>query len=162
MATPTYTLIDSTVLSSAASSVTFSSITQDFRDLIFVAVSTTSAGGSRFGRINGDSGTNYSYVVMSADGSSTYSYNNSTDRLYQDFTTSASTTTAATAIWQFMDYSATDKHKTILMRDGGADKAVQAFAQRWANTSAVTSLTFSVNTGNFNTGSTFYLYGIEA
>lgn len=158
----TYDLLDSVTLSSSASSVTFSSITQDYRDLIFVAVSTTSAGGSRFGRVNGDSGTNYSYVMMQTDGSSAGSYKNSTDRLYQDFTTSASTTVPATAIWQFMDYSATDKHKTLLMRDGGADKAVQALAQRWANTSAITSLTFSTNTGNFNAGSQFSIYGVAS
>lgn len=158
----TYDLLESVTLSSSAASVTFSSIDQSYRDLIFVAVSTTSAGGSRFGRVNGDSGTNYSYVMMSGSFSSTYSYQASTDRLYQDFTTSASTTIPATAVWQFMDYSATDKHKTILMRDGGADKAVQALAQRWANTSAITSLTFSVNTGNFNVGSQFSIYGVAA
>lgn len=158
----TYDLLDSVTLSSSASSVTFSSIDQSYRDLIFVAVSTTSAGGSRFGRVNGDSGTNYSYVVMIGYGSSTYSYSGSTDRLYQDFATSASTTNPATAVWQFMDYSATDKHKTLIMRDGGADKAVQAFAQRWANTSAITSLTFSVNTGNFNVGSQFSIYGVAS
>jgi hypothetical protein len=59
-----------------------------------------------------------------------------------------------------MDSSATDKHKTILQRSNRAGANVQAQAHRWANTSAVTSITALVPGGSFASSSKFYLYGI--
>jgi hypothetical protein len=62
-----------------------------------------------------------------------------------------------------MDYSATDKHKTILARDAGGNAAqAGAIASRWANSAAVTSATVVNTGGNFNSGSTFSLYGVIA
>ncbi len=85
MATPTYHLIDSTVLSSSASSVTFSSISQDYRDLILVATGTTSTATYRAVQLNGDTGSNYSYVNAAGDGSATNSYAGTTTRIFWDF-----------------------------------------------------------------------------
>jgi hypothetical protein len=66
----------------------------------------------------------------------------------------------------FLDYSATDKHKTTLTRSGYSDLSsvatVEATAIRWANTAALTSIVFSTNVGSFSTGSTFALYGIAS
>ena len=62
-----------------------------------------------------------------------------------------------------MDYSATDKHKTMLSRGGSSSFGVGMNAGRWANTSAVTSVLVIGQSGlDFAAGSTFYLYGIEA
>ena len=58
----------------------------------------------------------------------------------------------------FMDYSATDKHKTVLIRANHPGETV-ACAGRWANTAAITSIT--INTAStFVIGSVFSLYGI--
>jgi hypothetical protein len=61
-----------------------------------------------------------------------------------------------------MDFSATDKHKTFLSRNGQAAGLVIATAGRWANTSAVTSMSVNINSGTFSTGHTFNLYGVIA
>jgi hypothetical protein len=63
-----------------------------------------------------------------------------------------------------MDYSATDKHKTVLSRNNVAGGGVDAFANRWANTAAITSVEVRVSTGGqfFATPTTLSLYGVIA
>ena len=157
MATPTYTPIASITLGSSASSVTFSSIPQDYRDLVFVINGSLTPGSSAVVMyLNSDTGSNYSRVSMLGNGSSA---------------TSSSASNAVVAVFaaaesmgivQLMDYSATDKHKTALSRSNTTSRA-EAFAYRWANTSAVTSAEFSMtNPEDFASGTTFALFGIEA
>jgi hypothetical protein len=155
----TYTQINSVTLASASSSVTFSSIPQNFRDLILVLDGTPTANSIVNFRYNGDSGANYNRVGMEGDGTTPSSY----------FGTGATSlrviawrTGRSNAIHQIMDYSATDKHKTSISRGNPTDVAVQAAAGRWANTSAITSIAVTLDANQFATGSTFTLYGIEA
>jgi hypothetical protein len=75
----------------------------------------------------------------------------------------ANTTNTTFSTTQIMDYSATDKHKTTLSRGSGAGINAIAFAGRWANTAAVTTVSVVYpGGGQFTVGSTFSLYGIEA
>jgi hypothetical protein len=67
-----------------------------------------------------------------------------------------------TTIHQIMDYSATDKHKTVLTTRILAASYVDRFAQRWANTSAITSMEVFASSNAFAIGSTFSLYGIAS
>tara|TARA_R110000822_G_scaffold26544_3_gene79847 strand:+ start:993 stop:1499 length:507 start_codon:yes stop_codon:yes gene_type:complete len=165
MATPTHTLIDSVTLGSSAASVTFSSISATGKgDLVLVvnAATTSNYSGASF-RLNGDTGTNYSAVRASGDGSSASSTSASASAAgYLTFNAAAPTTEANNIIAQFQDFSATDKHKTVLVRSGstsGAAPGVEMIVNRWANTSAITTLL--VFTGSsFAAGSTFHLYQI--
>jgi hypothetical protein len=161
MATPTYTLIDSEVLASAAASVTFASIPADYRDLVLVITGTSSGAFNRLVsmQLNSDTGNNYSQVSMSGNGSDVTSSSGTSD----DLTVGAlGTTSPAMGITQIMDYSATDKHKSLLIRQDNAGLFTLARAGRWANTSAVETIYLFPNADNFAAGSTFYLYGIEA
>jgi hypothetical protein len=156
--TATYDLIASNVLTSSAASVTFSSIPATYRDLLLVASATANTNTTFNVRFNSDSGSNYSYVRMQGNGS----------------TASSSSNASATAIWeqsidtvadqyilQIMDYSATDKHKTVISRHNRPNAAVWALSSRWANTSAINSIELSVvSPQTLSSGSTFYLYGI--
>jgi hypothetical protein len=68
-------------------------------------------------------------------------------------------------IVNIMDYSATDKHKTILQRTGQDYNVVWANASRVAITSAVTSVSCvgsDSGSDQFIAGCTFSLYGIAA
>jgi hypothetical protein len=153
----TYTLIDSVTLTSSAASVTFSSIPQSYGDLVLAIQSKSDAGNTtiRF-ELNGDTGSNYSFVSMlgvngglvisSAGPSATVGGDNEIESLN---------------VLQFMDYSATDKHKTILSRQNRTNTA-GSYAVRWANNSAVTQIKMAKNSGLYASGSTLYLYGIEA
>jgi len=153
MATPTYELIDSTVLGSASASVTFSSIPADYRDLVLVSNVIGSSGNVRL-RYNADSSLIYSEVSMYGNGSTTTSNSNTSQSSAYLF---ISGTDGSIMVTQIMDYSATDKHKTGLNRFNVAGY-VGAYAHRYASTSAISSL--EVFGSTFDTGSTFYLYGI--
>ena len=152
MPTPTYTALANVTLGSTAT-VTFSSIPATYRDLILVVRGTTNNI-----RVNGDTGSNYSNVAMYGNGSSAGSGAETTTFFYTNWWGGG---TAANRMYivQFMDYSATDKHKTILVRGDQADAEANANAGRWANTAAITSIT---SVGTAPAGSTWSLYGIAS
>lgn len=161
MATPTYDLIASSTLGANTTSVTFSSLSSSYRDIVIVFNGgRTNYSGIYNIRFNGDSGSNYSRVAMSGNGSQTISGATSTaNRL--DFSWGYATVNPSyLAITQIFDYSATDKHKTALSRNNDAGTGVDAYAGRWANTAAITSIeVFTNNTDGYTSG-TIYLYGI--
>ena len=165
MATPTYDLLDSVTLSSSASSVTFSSIDQSYRDLVLVGEVYKDSGSAfayTIGYLNGDTANNYTSVWMRGDGSSASS---STGTDYIRFTTIAVNSTSPNFfVAQFLDYSATDKHKTILSRGNSRGTSyTEAIANRWANTSAITQIQlFNFSTYEYGAGTKLYLYGVAA
>jgi hypothetical protein len=64
-------------------------------------------------------------------------------------------------IAHIMDYSATDKHKTVLARSNDASMVTYASASRWASTNAITSILIDPDsTTQIAVGSTLSLYGI--
>jgi hypothetical protein len=63
------------------------------------------------------------------------------------------------AIVHLVDYSATDRQKTILNRGNDASTVVSAGVTRWTSTTAVTQIQFFMENGNIAAGSTFSLYG---
>jgi hypothetical protein len=165
MPTPTYTPLATVTLGTAAASVTFSSIPATYRDLICVTSTFQTNAGDQYSsyRINGDTGANYNWVYMDTypGTPSSGATSNATSSLWT-YTQNVSSTTPLTTIVQFMDYSATDKHKTQLHRFGAASPTVGAYASRWANTAAVTSISILATSGNYQSGSTFSLYGVIA
>jgi len=164
MPTPTYDLIASTTLTASTSSVVFGSLPQTYRDLILVHAGVATVSNTYiFLRFNGDTGSNYNYVFMFGDGSSTASstFSNQTQGYIGNLEPNSGTGTMNT-LAQIMDYSASDKHKTILSRNNDHDGLVISTATRWANTAAITSMSVSVNANQFAVGSTFNLYGIVA
>lgn len=154
MPTPTYDLIGSSVLTSTQATVTFSSIPQTYRDLILVL---TSPANSQFWmRINGDTGTNYSHVRVRTD-ASTGNSGTATETV-AEFMQSYNGHGVVTV--DIIDYSATDKHKTILARGGSSSTEVSRQSIRWANTSAITELSFINTPGTLISGAAIYLYGV--
>ena len=152
-------------LTGSAATVTFANIpSTGFRDLRLVVSGIESAAGSTDARLraNGDSGTNYYRVYMFGTGSSAVSGTDSATA-YQPW---YSADTIGHAVIDIFDYAQTDKHKTLITRSNNANASsngVSAQAQRWANTAAITSLTWSLtSTYTFNAGSTFALYGVVA
>jgi hypothetical protein len=159
-----YVPLANVTLGTTALSVTFSSISQSYRDLVLVAFSATTSESNFWIQINGDTGNNYSAVNMVGDGSSTYSQNLSTGTYnYFDVAGGLGDAAGQTFIINFMDYSATDKHKTVLWRNGKGSAGAQAEVGRWANTSAITSILIDQYLVRvFGAGSTFALYGVSA
>jgi hypothetical protein len=163
MGTPTYTPLANVTLGSAASSVTFGSIPATYRDLICVVVAEGSTTLQGRIRLNGDTGSNYNYQRMSGSGSSaTAASATGQTSGFVSAIAQATTTGALQMNINIMDYSATNKHTTIISRADQAANGTEAFANRWANTAAVTSVQILTSTGNWAAGSTFALYGVIA
>lgn len=169
MATDTYiALANYTVAGAGDGEVVFSSIPDTYRDLVLVinivglSGSPTSAGA--YLQVNSDSGSNYSYVYMRGSGSSATSTSVASDTKWGDAL--FSTDNPHNAIIQFMDYSATDKHKTMLSRTNDPSSlGVAGYAGRWANTNAITSIKIVAPdsaSDTFDIGSSFALYGIAS
>jgi len=163
MPTPTYIPLQTITLGSSASSVTFASIPQTYRDLVLVATPISSLTTDVDFRFNGDTGSNYSIVQASGDGSSTYSPSGTTTTLRPTYYGGPGTSVGSVLTLQLMDYSATDKHKTTLGRASRAAAGVEMNAGRWANTEAITSIVmFSLSGKTWSAGTVVSLYGIEA
>ena len=157
--TNTYTPLATLTLTGTDTEIVFSSIPATYRDLVLVVAGTSDANTGLYLRFNSDTGTNYTTVGMYGNGSSAISFSQSLSFTNTNF---ISNTQGVNTV-QVMDYSATDKHKTILARASYAGNQAQAAAARWANTAAITSITLFMDGGrSFQTGSTFSLYGVIA
>ena len=145
-------------LGSSAATVTFSSIPATYRDLRLVINGKTTIGQySTIFEINGDTGSNYYRVYFTGNGSTTTSATSATTYA---ILADENPTTPGIDILDFMDYSATDKHKSIIYRNNVADTSSGAGALRWANTAAITSFKIGSGASTWMAGSTFSLYGI--
>lgn len=160
MPTSTYTPLAEITLGSSAASVSFSSVSQIYRDLVLV-MSVKTTGSNTLARLtfNSDTATNYSRVNMVGNGSTATSSSESADNGI--FACDVSSSDFYVQINQIMDYSATDKHTSVLTRTAREDRTI-ALAQRWANTAAVTTATITIAAGTFAAGSTFSLFGVAA
>lgn len=166
MATATYIALANLTLTGTDSSITFSSIPATYRDLVLVisAASDDAATADNIGVYFNSSTSNYSTVRMLGTGSTTISGTAPVSTRIAQITVPAANLTGqfGSAIINVMDYSATDKHKTVLVRSNTPGDQTHAAAGRWADTSAITSVTIDLyaSTDNFISGSTFALYGI--
>ena len=162
--TGTYTLIASNTLSSAAATVTFSSIPATYIDLVLVInYGVTSNLYAPRIRFNSDTGANYSDTIVSGNGTT------ATSERHSGATSISGSSTGVTNILlqnvstlSVMDYSNTTTYKTLTGRNSAPGNEASAFVGLWRNTSAINSITILVGAGDLMSGSTFKLYGIEA
>ena len=150
-------------LSSAQSSVTFSSIVGTYRDLILVITAQCNTASSEltYLRFNGDTGNNYPSVYMYGTGSSPAS-SQSTISVVNINNTYFDQTNRGQMVYQIFDYAQTDKQKSVLGRADGASLSTNAGFARWANTAAITTILVMSGFSGFAAGSTFALYGVSA
>ena len=163
MPTPTYTPLANVTLAATSTSITFGSIPATYRDLIIVFQGLSGGAGTfqtRL-RLNGDTGANYNWQRMSGSGTSAFASTASNQtQLSLTFLAEAQTTTQVQHHINIMDYSATDKHKTVISRAGNSSQGTEAVAGRWASTAAVTSVQLFPSSATFGIGTVVALYGI--
>lgn len=164
-----YVPLANLTLGSSASLVTFTSISQSYRDLVLIVniaglTGTPTVTGSAM-RVNSDSGSNYSWVSMTGNGSSAVAFTNTST----GFDLACGTSNVASqAKINIMDYSATDKNKSMIQRGDRSDVNTQAYVQRWGSNTAITSIQlyspdyFGGTLDTWSAGSTFALYGVSA
>ena len=160
----TYEPIATTTLGSTATSYTFSSISGSYTDLILISSVKISSGAYDITvRLNGDTGTNYSFTNLYGNGSSAGSIRASNYTYAQlDYWGYTDTTNFNVNIAHFMNYSNSTTFKTILSRASNGATGTDANVCLWRNTNAITSIQVLSNGGTFTIGSTFTLYGIKS
>jgi hypothetical protein len=163
-ASATYEPLATNTLGSATSSVTFSSISGSYTDLIVIVNAICASGGTDLINLqyNGDTSSGlYSSTRAVGNGSSTNSDRQTgANFIYVGLINS---TARNSDIYQIQNYSNTTKHKTCIARAGIADNQTRVTVGLWRNTNAITSVTIShASSINFNVGSTFTLYGIAS
>ena len=159
----TYEPIATTTLGSATATVTFSSISGSYTDLVLVcAVKNTANTGDEVAfQLNSDTGSNYSRTRIFGDGSTAQSGRN------LNTTKGAlginSTAQFSTVIANFQNYSNGTTYKTVVSRGSDASNYVSAYVSLWRNTNAITSIVLLPDSGTtFTSGSTFTIYGIKS
>ena len=157
----TYEAIAAQTLGSNAASVTFSSISGAYTDLIMVVNAITSTASEYMSiNLNSDTGSNYSRTNLAGNGTSAVSVRGSNETVgYIGAETYGTNALKFNTVVHFMNYANTTTYKTFLSRANHVDLAAEAIVGLWRSTSAIT--TIKVNS-NFATGSTFSLYGIAA
>jgi hypothetical protein len=164
--TSTYEKIATNTLGSAATSVTFSSISGSYTDLVLVVNWAQSAVGSVFIRFNSDSGSNYGTTELYGNGSSALSDRISLTQAYWGYNVFPNTTFAGNSIMSIQNYSNTTTYKPFLARTNatsGSYPGAAAYACLWLSTSAITDILLDIDgSATYATGSTFTLYGIKS
>jgi len=156
----TYEPITTTTLSSAQASVTFSSISGSYTDLVIVFSGSITTGFDAINmQFNSDTGTNYSRTVVAGNGSSATSFRDSNMSAMQ---IGIMGTGQSNSTWNVMNYSNSTTFKTVISRGNASANSVRANAGLWRSTSAITSVTLAAASSTFTTGSTFTIYGIKA
>ena len=161
----TYDSIATQTLNGSSATITFSSLPSTFTDFrVVFNGGVTSGGANLYTQCNGDSTNTYSYTSISGDGSApTAQRGTISGSLLSNYYGYMSADLNTTITLDFMNASNTNTFKTILIRSNNVSNGVAVHAGRWSKTpERITSLTFSVVSSTFLTGSTFSIYGIKA
>ena len=158
--------IATTTLNVATSTVTFSSIPQDYTHLQIRGIVLTSSNFTSDVKVNfnNDTGNNYSVHGLYGNGSTANSYS-SLSAGYAILGIQGQTSAPATFIVDILDYTNTSKFKTIRSlagADNNGSGALYYHSSNWRSLSAITNITIApFSTTNFNQYSSFALYGIK-
>jgi hypothetical protein len=166
----TYVAIAEQTLGSAAASVTFSSIPGTYTDLVLVCSNLKASVGSNnvYVRFNSDTGSNYSYTMLSGNGTTAFSVRGTSlaYNYFGGYDTGVDATEPTTVITNIMNYANATTNKTTLTRFGVINAAgggeTHAIVNLWRSTSAINTILIYPFTGTWSTGSVFTLYGIAA
>jgi len=164
----TYEPIATTTLGSVTGTVTFTSISQSYTDLILISSikSANTNTSSLLFEVNGsNSGSLYSGTMIFGN-SSTAGSNSRSDLdfgyIMRNGGLTASNTMTQPFITHFNNYSSTTMNKVVISRNNVADVNVGADVTLWRSTAAITSIRIFAQPNDFAVGSTFTLYGIAA
>lgn len=167
----TYALIASNTLSSAASSVSFSSIPNTYSDLILRFSARSDAAVQTTGVkivINNSTSSIYTATGLIGSGNTvTANRETATPNLYIARANGANTTadTFSNYEYYFLDYLSSQKKSFscygALENNSTSNNWIDANAGLFNSTAAITALKLQTNSGNFVAGSSFFLYGVK-
>lgn len=159
----TYEPIATTTLGSAASTITFSSISSAYTDLRVVLTATTDVGLSPTMRFNGSS-SGYSVTSMDGNGATARSSRGSSrNAVFLGWQAITGTTLASLWTADIFNYAGST-FKTCLCT-ASADQNGSGYVERnvnlWQTVDAITTIALLSTGGQFSIGTTATLYGIK-
>lgn len=160
-----YEPITAITVPSGTTSISFNSIPSTYTHLQIRAFAASSAAANMTIRLNGDTGSNYSWHYLEGNGAST-SAGGSGSIGYLLGPVTTNTASAYTGIiMDFLDYANTNKNKTVRTLAGvdlnGSNTWLNMFSGAWYNTTAINSITLAISSATFTQYSSFALYGIK-
>jgi hypothetical protein len=161
----TYEPIATTTATGSSPNVTFNTISGSYTDLMLVIANVTAQIDNVGIILNSDTGSNYSRVILQGNSSTASSSKNSNQTYLYTMYKDTAGGDPVMSISQFLNYSNSTTYKSVFTRqetNSSGTKSVQAIASVWRSTSAITSISINSGNANFNSGSTFTLYGIAA
>jgi hypothetical protein len=172
MANPTYQLIQAQTLGSAASSVTFSNISQTYTDLKLLTSVRSNANDTSFWiTFNGTSTGYYKkdiYTYVAAPTAGTLGSSSQSNAAYTDIDalvvsvyTGNTFNNGEIIIPNYTSSNYKAFSSSMVAENNAAQNPLWMVAGMWANTAPITSIGFTTNSNSFVTNSTFYLYGIR-
>lgn len=166
----TYTLISSNVLTGSAASVTFSAIPSTYTDLL-LRLSSRSDNATVYETLkityNNNTGSIYSTTRLIAEAGSVSSTRQSGranfNDPYNNGTSSTSNTFSSSEIY-IPSYTVSQNKPVSVFavaENNATDSGIRAIANLFGSTAAISSIEIANFSGNFVSGSSFYLYGIK-
>ena len=159
-----------TVGSGGINSVTFSSIPSTYRHLQVRYLSRDTSTGQYFTvQFNSDTSTSsYTWHYLNGDGSTATAGNATTGTFpgaVINYTAGAGTSIFSAGVVDILDYTNTNKYKTIRTLNGydaNGSGVVNLTSSLWLNTTAITSIKFLFDgSNNIDQYSSFALYGVK-
>ena len=163
----TYTPLATQTLSSDTASISFSSISGAYTDLVIIAQFGQTTGGNAVGmQFNSDTANNYSITSFYGNGTTAASDKlANTSHIWGAYNIAPSSVVSGVAKWNIQNYSNATTYKTALCRYDNNDASypgASAVVGLWRSTAAITTITIKPSAGSLKSGSTFSLYGIAA
>jgi hypothetical protein len=162
--------IATTTLNTTASSITFSSIPQDYTHLHIRGISRITNAVTNTDitvTFNSDSASNYSYHALYGTGSAAASTGGVSQSQIYPMTTIGTGVTSnifAVGILDILDYANTNKFKTVRSfsgYDGNGNGIVFLNSGNWRSTAAINTITITSYSNTFAQNCSFALYGIK-
>jgi hypothetical protein len=161
----TYVALDKVTVGTAVASVTFSSISSAYTDLVVVVSGQVASAGIVLKiQFNSDTASNYSMTELYGTGSSAASSRRTSQTSIETSynLVNFDNGNIGNALINVMNYSNTTTYKTLLARTNSPSATYPgtvASVGLWRSTAAINSMTLFA-AANFSSGSTFSLYGI--
>lgn len=158
-----------TVGSGGSSSISFTSIPSTYKHLQVRGIIRTTAGSNNWDvnvRCNNDSGSNYSFHNMFADGSGSVPATGAASQTAMTFDRAGvgDANIFSGVVADFLEYSNTNKYKVMRALSGNDRNGVGIVtynAGAWYNSTTISTLTFTLASGDFAQYSQLALYGIK-
>lgn len=159
--------IATALTTSSTSEIVFSSIPSTYAHLHIRMSTLQDSQVNVHVQINGDTGSNYYWHELFGDGSSPASGYSSgaVNHIKTGYTHNTGTYYSGSSVVNILDYTSSNKKVVNAFTGSNADATGSGYvlnrSGHWTSTSAITSLRFFTNGGNFKANTRIALYGIK-